>query len=311
MEYVIETRELTKYYRGLFFRKKNPALRELVLNVPQGAVYGFLGPNGAGKTTTIKLLMGLIKPTAGTAKVLGKDTEDVDIKQFIGFLPDTPAFNNYLTAYEFLNICGKLLRIPSDQREGRIKEVLELVDMKKYAKARLGGFSRGMLQRIGIAQAIMNHPKLLILDEPLLGLDPHGRQDLKNIILSQKSKGATVFFSSHILSDVEQICDHFGIIFAGRLLCSGSFSDLLSETGYRVHAMPSRNTDVADLLNDAASASKMPDGGWDLVFKPNVQVKARIDEIKAKDPEGITITPSRENLEDFFFRKIESAKNSE
>jgi ABC-2 type transport system ATP-binding protein len=237
------------------------------------------------------------------------DKDDVEIKRVIGFLPDAPAFSSYLSAYEFLVICAKLLRIPSDKRKKRIAEVLEIVKMTKHAKSKLGGFSRGMVQRIGIAQAILNNPKLLILDEPLVGLDPHGRQELKDIIMYQKSQGTNVFFCSHILSDVEKICDYLGILNNGKLLCSGKIDDLLSQTGSRVHINPGHDDLAQPMMPFATGSIKLPEGGWELMFSSDNEVKNKIKELKEKNPEHVTETPSRENLEDFFFRKIENERS--
>ena len=305
---VIESKGLTKYYGNFFWKQKIPALDQLTIDIPEGAIFGFLGPNGAGKTTTIRLMMDLIRPSSGSALVLGVPPSDVKIKSQIGYLPDSPAFSSYLSAYEFLNICSKLLGIPSKIRRDRIDEVLHIVAMKKHANSKLGGFSRGMLQRIGIAQAILNKPKLLILDEPLVGLDPLGRQELKDIIMKQKAEGANVFFCSHILSDVEKICDHLGILYEGRLLCSGKVEDLLSETGLRVLIRPGNDEIAKKLMPDATGSIKLLDGGWELVFSASNGLTERIAEISEKHPGKLQITPSRENLEDFFFRKVDNEK---
>ncbi len=304
MENIIETDKLTKYYGRFFWRQKSPALSELSLKIPAGAIFGFLGPNGAGKTTTIKLLMDLIKPSGGKALVLGEAPDNIEIKRQIGFLPDAPAFSPYLTANEFLKICSKLLGIPSDIRKKRIAEVLETVKMTKHARSKLGGFSRGMIQRIGIAQAILNHPKLLILDEPLVGLDPHGRQELKDIIMKQKAAGTNVFFCSHILSDVEKICDHLGILCEGNLLCVGRIDELLSETGMRLHINPGHDEIAKEVLSEATETIKLPNGSWELTFTDNQNIKDKLKTIKEKNGDAVAITASRENLEKFFFRKI-------
>jgi ABC-2 type transport system ATP-binding protein len=309
MENVIEINGLTKYYGSFIWKKKVPALDNLSLNIPSGAVFGFLGPNGAGKTTTIKLLMDLIKPSSGSAMVLGAPPDNVKVKKQIGFLPDAPAFSSYLSANEFLNICAKLLGISSSERKKRIAEVLEVVKMTKHAKSKLGGFSRGMIQRIGIAQAILNDPKLLILDEPLVGLDPHGRQELKDIILDQKSRGTNVFFCSHILSDVEKICDHLGILFEGKLLCSGSVDELLSQTGSRLHINSGHDDIAKTMLSDASETIKLSDGSWELTFSDKKEIKDALKALKEKHGNDVTITPARENLEEFFFRKIEAERS--
>ncbi len=308
MEYVIKTENLTKTYGWLFWKRKEPALDSLNIQIPKGTIFGFLGPNGAGKTTTIRLLMDLIKPTGGSATVLGRPTDDTDIKNKIGFLPDTPAFGTYLTAYEFLQVCARLLRIPQELRKKRIDEVLETVKMSKSAKLKLGTFSRGMLQRIGIAQAILNKPELLILDEPLLGLDPYGRQELKEIIINQKLSGTNVFFSSHILSDVEQICDHIAILNKGKLLCCGRLDELLSSTGFKITVAAGCDAPVKELMADASGTNKLPDGSWELAFPKDEAIKAKLDTLIHRFPEAVKIDSSRENLEEFFFRTVEEAE---
>lgn len=305
---VIETKGLTKYYGALFWKKKEPALDKLTIDIPEGSVFGFLGPNGAGKTTTIRLLMDLIRPTEGEALLFGQPPDNLETKRLIGFLPDNPVFSPYLSAYEFLDICAKLLRIPSAERKKRIDEVVDTVKMTKHINSKLGGFSRGMTQRIGIAQAILNKPKLLILDEPLVGLDPHGRQELKDIILGQKNRGTNVFFSSHILSDVEKMCDRISILHQGNLLCYGKLEDLLSETGSRVHVKHGEDEIIKELLPEATGTIRLSDGSWELVFQNKPEISKRLKAMAEQNPKAITITPSRENLEDFFFRKIENAQ---
>lgn len=307
MPNIIETFDLTKRYGFFLWKQKKPALDRLNISIEEGIIHGFLGPNGAGKTTTIKLIMDLIFPTSGEVKVFGKSPSDLEVKSKIGFLPDSPAFSSYLTAYDFLNICAKLHKIPALERRDRIMEVLTIVKMDKHADSKVGGFSRGMLQRIGIAQAILNRPKLLILDEPLVGLDPHGRQELKEIMLNEKKKGTTVFFSSHILSDVEQICDTISILNKGILLCCGRIDELLSVTGIRAHVSPGNDNCVKELIGMAAGTIKLPNGSWDLVFQNNDEIKNKIDEIKEKNPGVLVTTPTRESLEEFFFRKVENA----
>lgn len=302
---VIRTENLSKTYGFLFTRKKKPSLDSLSVSIPRGSVFGFLGPNGAGKTTTIRILMGLIRPTSGSAQVLGKPTWDVPVKKRIGFLPDTPAFNGMMTASEFLSVCARLYGLNCSERGERIAEVLETVQMTAHAREKISSFSRGMLQRIGVAQTLLNKPELLILDEPLLGLDPYGRQDFKDIILSQSKKGVTVFFSSHILSDVQDICDHAAILNKGHLLCSGSLKDLLQTKGCTVRL---HNADhlLPELMTDAKEIQKLEDGTRELVFPDKTpELAAKLASIKEKEPGKIEIFEQNESLEDYFFRTIE------
>ena len=314
-EYVIQTEKLTKDYSNWLRKTPRPALDQLTISIPKGCVFGFLGPNVAGKTTTIKILMGLIRPTGGNATVLGKPYDDVESKNRIGFLPDSPAFTPTLSANEFLDVCARLLKIPSDRRKKRVEEVLEIVRMSQHAKSKIGTFSRGMLQRIGIAQAILNNPDLLILDEPLLGLDPYGRQEFKEIILGQKNDfHASVFFSSHILSDVEEICDSVSILNKGRLLCAGSLTELLSGGGKGVTVDVRNDEALRELVMYADQVNKTGSGEWELLFKQkDPAAEAKINELGKRFGDQVKIRSANEELESFFFKKIEednAAKNS-
>lgn len=309
MENVIDTQNLSKTYRAFFWGKSVHALDKLTLSIPKGIIFGFLGPNGAGKTTTIKLLMDLIRPTEGKARVFGKPVDNVDIKHKIGFLPDSPSFSSYLSAYEFLSTCAKLLKINGKERKNRIYEVLEMVRMREHAKEKLGGFSRGMIQRVGIAQALLNKPELLILDEPLVGLDPLGRQELKSIIFDQKKLNTNVFFCSHILSDVETICDHVGILHKGKLLRYGALDELLGDKGVRVVAKADARDLVKDLITKAANTKKRQDGGMELEFEGE-EARDEIEKLKAEAKEGIEVSSTKESLESFFFKTIESESPS-
>lgn len=303
MEYAIETRNLTKRYRGRWFRLRAvPAADQISLQVPKGSVFGFLGPNGAGKTTTIRCLMGLVQPTSGEAFVLGHPAFETAVRQRIGFLPDSPSFATHLTALEFLHLCGRLLKIDGSARRQRVEEVLDLVEMAPSAKERLAGFSRGMLQRIGIAQAILNKPELLILDEPLLGLDPLGRETLKNIIRREQEQGATVFLCSHILSDVEKMCDSVGILNKGRLLAAGRLDELLSKRGLSV-LVPKNEEQVVHLLLPICETSRRQDDG-SYTFDIAENQTTKVQEMAATFPSSIQVRPHLESLEDYFFRKI-------
>jgi len=218
--FVVRTENLTKEFKGnsLMRRHLVKALDSLNLQIEAGEIFGLLGPNGAGKTTTFKLLLGLIFPTSGTAWVLGKHIREVKFKKEVGFLPEQPYFYDYLTGEEFLDFYAQLFRFDKKTRKTKVRNLLEMVGIAEKAESlQLRKFSRGMLQRIGIAQALINDPELVILDEPLSGLDPVGRKEVRDIILRLKSEGRTVVFSSHVLSDVEAICSRVGILMQGRL----------------------------------------------------------------------------------------------
>lgn len=226
---VITTEGLTKEFRVGFRMKRVLALDNLNLKVEEGEIFGYIGPNGAGKTTTLKIMMGLIYPTSGNVQIFGRDIKDINIKMDIGFLPEAPYFYDYLTAREFLDFYSQLFGLGKKERERRIEELLDMVDLRLVKDTQLRKFSRGMLQRIGIAQALINDPKLVVLDEPMSALDPVGRTKIRDVILRLKDEGKTVFFSSHILSDVEMICDRVGLLVNGKLKEIGKLEELLGE----------------------------------------------------------------------------------
>ena len=232
--HAIRTEGLTKHYSVGFWRPRPyVALDGLSLEVAPAEIFGFLGPNGAGKTTTLKLLMQLVYPTSGAAWILGKPVGDLDVKRRIGYLPENPYFYDYLTAEELLRFYAKIFRIPKGQIEDRIDEVLKLVELHEARKRPIRTYSKGMQQRVGLAQALINNPDLLILDEPTSGLDPIGRMKVRQIIQRLKNEGKTVFFSSHELGEVETVCDRVAILADGELKAAGRVVDLVTE--YRCH----------------------------------------------------------------------------
>jgi len=232
----IKTEDLTKAYRSFFGRKKVLALNKLNIAIRKGEIFGLLGPNGSGKTTTLKLLLGLLFPTEGRAYVLGKATDDVAVKSRIGFLPEESCFYRFLNADEILDFYGQLFRIPGKERKLRTSRLLKRVGLESARKRHLKQYSKGMLRRIGIAQALINDPDLIILDEPTSGLDPIGTRETKDLILELKSQGKTVLLCSHLLSDVQDICDRVAIIDKGELQISGTIDELLA------------NEDIIELL---------------------------------------------------------------
>lgn len=229
MEPVIHVEGLCKDYRVGFWGRRVTVLRDLTLEVRAGETYGYLGPNGAGKSTTIKLLLGLIQFTAGSGQVLGCPLGNPISRRQIGFLPENPSFYEYLTGEEFLTYCGRLLGMPRGRLRDQVPALLDEVGLGRAARQQIRKFSKGMVQRLGLAQALLGDPKLLILDEPMSGLDPIGRKEARDLILRQRAAGRTVFFSTHILPDVEMICDRVGILVGGRLVKSGPIHELLGE----------------------------------------------------------------------------------
>ncbi|MGC8797689.1 MAG: ABC transporter ATP-binding protein [candidate division WOR-3 bacterium] len=225
---VIETVRLTKTYRTGFRMKRVQALVDLNLQVERGEIFGFLGPNGAGKTTAIKIIIGLAKPTRGYALVLGKPPRETRVKHRVGFLPESPYFYEYLTATEFLTLAAQLSGVSRNEIKPRVRQLLKMVRLEQAANQQMRGFSRGMLQRVGIAQALIHDPEVVILDEPMGGLDPIGRKEFRDIIVGLREQGKTVFFSTHILADVEMICDRVGIIVSGRMVEVGRLNEILT-----------------------------------------------------------------------------------
>ncbi len=214
----IEIENLTKDYPyGFLQMKKKRSLEALTMQVQVGEVFGFLGPNGAGKSTTIKLLMRLIFPTAGTARILGKPISDIGMHKDVGYLPEQPYFYDYLTAAELLDYFARFHDFDAAERKRRVAEMLEKVGLATAGRIQLRKYSKGMLQRVGLAQAILHDPAVVVLDEPMSGLDPVGRREVRDIILELKKQGKTVLFSTHILSDAEMLCDRVGVIVGGKL----------------------------------------------------------------------------------------------
>lgn len=229
MAEALKIHSLHKSFRTGFFFKQKKILKGISLTVDEGEIFGYLGPNGAGKTTTIKCIMGLIFPEMGEIRILGQPYLSLKAKADIGFLPENPYFYDYLTATQFLRFYSQLFQLKKDEREKRIIDLIKLVELEKSADLQLRKFSKGMLQRIGLAQALLNEPALVFLDEPLGGLDPIGRKEMRDIIIRLREEGKTVFLSSHILQDIEMICDRVAIIVSGEIVNAGRLSDMISE----------------------------------------------------------------------------------
>jgi ABC-2 type transport system ATP-binding protein len=229
MATVLRIENLYKAFRGGFIPRRKEILRGVSLSVDPGEIFGYLGPNGAGKTTTLKCVLGLIFPDRGRIEIFGRPHLSLQGKERLGYLPENPYFYDHLTGREFLDFYGRLFRLKKKEREEKIKSLLRLVGMERARDLQLRKFSRGMLQRIGLAQALINDPEILFLDEPLGGLDPLGRKEIRDIILELRREGKTVFLCSHILQDIEMICDRVAIIVSGKVISQGALQDLISE----------------------------------------------------------------------------------
>jgi ABC-2 type transport system ATP-binding protein len=305
----IEILGLEKTYMVGFWRKRpKHALRPLHLTVEEGEIFGFLGPNGAGKTTTLKLLLGLVFPTAGTARILGREWTDPQVKAQIGFLPEQPYFYDHLTAHELLDYYGQLSGVPSRDRKHRIEEVLARVGLTDIKGMQLRKFSKGMSQRVGIAQAILHNPKLVFLDEPMSGLDPLGRREVRDLIEQLKQEGKTVFFSTHILPDAEALCDRVAIIHHGELRGVGAVEDLASSVHGKVEVIW-QGTQVPASMKALGGECHVT-GDTVRAVLPETQQDAAIDALRREHIRLIAITPLRTSLEDYFVEKLQRSQTT-
>lgn len=301
----IQTLNLEKTYSVGFWRKKpRVALRPLSLEVHEGEVFGYLGPNGAGKTTTLKLLMGLVFPSAGSARILGLDVNHPQVKAQIGFLPEHPYFYDYLTARELLHYYAQLSGVAAKERSRRVEEVLQRVGLPDVSGVQLRKFSKGMLQRVGIAQAIVHDPRVVFLDEPMSGLDPMGRREVRDLIEGLKHEGKTVFFSTHILSDAEALCDRVAILNKGELRGVGAVAELTSTVHGKVELIWAGPSVPTGLNSIAADCHVTGETGRAVVGEESVN--AAIDAIRAAQFRLISVTPVRATLEDYFVQRLES-----
>jgi len=302
---IIEINNLTKDYEVGFWRKRKVrALDGLSLTVEPHQIFGFLGANGAGKTTTLKLLMRLIFPTNGSARILDRDISDVSMHARIGYLPESPYFYDYLTAREFLNYCGELFGLNKNVRQARSEELLARVNLdRKSWDRQLRKFSKGMLQRVGLAQALVNDPEIVFLDEPMSGLDPVGRREVRDLIAALRSEGKTVFMCSHILSDIEVLCDSVAILKGGRVSRSGSLDELRETETNAVEVIATCDATghgmLQPLLQGLAVVSTTPVG-----LRIEVGDEKDVDVVLAKLREVngklISVNPVKQSLEELF-----------
>ncbi|CAN5413944.1 ABC transporter ATP-binding protein [soil metagenome] len=292
--------------------RKRVALKPLTLQVQEGEIFGLLGPNGAGKTTTLKILMGLHFPTTGTATIMGKPLEDKSVKEKIGFLPENPYFYDYLRGEEFLDYYGQLYGMPKEVRRRRIPELLEQVGLSHAADLPLRGYSKGMLQRAGLAQALLNDPKIVFLDEPQSGLDPFGRKEVRDLILSLRDAGKTVFFSSHILQDAEVICDRVAILHKGERIALGPLSEMLSAKikEYEV-AFSDPSAEVLTQARNSAQRIVERHNEFLAVFPQEDEARKLVQEIFAGGGKLHSFVARKETLEEYFIREIEGKRREE
>jgi ABC-2 type transport system ATP-binding protein len=309
----IETEGLTKdYYLGFWRPRPYRALDGLTMSVEEGEVFGFLGPNGAGKSTTLKLLMGLIFPTSGTARILGKPIGDLETRRRIGFLPENPSFYDYLTAEELLEYFAGLSGLRGEERRRRVTASLDEVGIAAERRMPLRSFSKGMIQRVGVAQALVAEPRIVFLDEPMSGLDPLGRRHLRQLLLQLRDRGCTVFFSSHILSDAEALCSQVGIVAQGRLMALGRLADMVAFElrGWEMVVANLPETTKAR-LHGRASLTALSNQRYTIELPAHEAPDQLIQTLAADGVEVVSLNPIRATLEDYFVSMVNAASPRE
>ena len=302
-EPAIEIESLTKDYpTGFLHLKTKRSLENLSMRIEEGESFGFLGPNGAGKSTTIKLLMGIIFPTSGRAKILGRPITDVEMHKDIGYLPEQPYFYDYLTAAELLDYFARFYGMKAAERKERVAKLLKKVGLETAGKIQLRKYSKGMLQRVGLAQAILHDPKLVILDEPMSGLDPVGRREVRDIILELKREGKTVMFSTHILSDAEALCDRVGVIVGGKLRGVGAPGQLVD--------MKTQGMEILFALTGASDkpllAKAMKTGEYYRLQVAEGELYVAIEQLRGTGARILSVTQVKATLEEFFMNLVEA-----
>ncbi len=300
----IEIIGLKKTFTSNFLLKKYNVLKGINISVEKGEIYGFLGPNGAGKTTTIKCMLGLISFDSGESFIYDKNSRSLEGRKKIGFLPEHPYFYDYLTAKELLCFSGMLFSIPVKKVKNRAKDLLELVGLEGKEDLKLKKFSKGMIQRLGFAQALINDPEIVILDEPFSGVDPIGRKELRDLIISLKKSGKTVFFSSHILQDMEMIVDTVGIILEGKIIKQGKLYDLISHS-VQYYEVVFKDVDES-LLRSNNIGFELKDNNYITKLKDFEKLNHVIEFVIMNHGKIVSIIPIKMSLEDIFLREIKA-----
>jgi len=299
---------LTKtFWSGWPGRPSVTVLDGLTLSIEQGQIYGFLGPNGSGKTTTLKILLGLMHATTGRVEVLGKPAGNVMVRKRIGFLPESPYFYDYLTAEEFLNFYGHLAGLDRVELNKRVTHLLEIVGLVDARTRQLRKFSKGMLQRIGLAQALIHDPELVILDEPMSGLDPVGRKQVRDLILGLRDQGKTVFFSTHIIPDVEMICDRVGVLAKGKLLTTGRVEELVTRGHTQSVEIVCQGIKADGIPAITSAATRvLQRGQHSLIMLPGPdRLEETLAVIRAQGGTLISVTPQKGSLEELFLQQAD------
>jgi ABC-2 type transport system ATP-binding protein len=304
MPYAIETEGLTKVFRKNWSKKEFRAVDGISLRVDPGTTYGLLGPNGAGKTTFVKMLLSCSHPTAGFAKVFGENTLNLHAREPIGYLPENHRFPTYMTGRGMLDFYGALSGMDSATRSRRIPELLDLVGLGQWGGTRLGKYSKGMLQRVGLAQALMHEPRLLVLDEPSDGVDPVGRRQIRDILEALEKKGVTIFLNSHLLVEVELFCRDVAIIHRGKLALQGSVQELTAGSGYRIEAEQVPDN-LASELHTSAKRIAHTDGTFEVLFENREAANRAVDLLRAQQCPIEKFGRVNSTLEDVFMRTVD------
>ena len=299
---VLQVENLRKEFIRGFFRKRTIAVDGISFDVRPGEVFGFLGPNGAGKTTTMKMLMGLIHPSAGKATLLGAQIGDIAAKRKIGYLPENPYFYDYLSALEFMHMVGRIYGLPRAERQARADRLLDRVGLAMAKTRAMRSYSKGMLQRVGLAQALMGDPELVVLDEPMSGLDPIGRREVRDLIVELREQGKTVFFSTHILADANLLCDRVAIIVKGKLRDVGPLGELLSPKVLKIDVLWQGSEALREQLHAEFGEGPTSSEGEVFVARDQAQLDRFVAAVVAGGGEITSVTPQRETLEELFLR---------
>lgn len=303
MDCAIETEGLTKVFRNRFSGREILAVDNVSLRVERGTTFGLLGPNGAGKTTCVKMILSCARPTAGVARIFGRDSRVPESRRPIGYLPENHRFPTYMTGRGMLDFYAALSGMDGAARGRRIVELLDLVGLEKWGDIRLGKYSKGMLQRVGLAQALMHSPSVLILDEPSDGVDPIGRRQIRDILHALEAKGVTIFLNSHLLQEVELFCRDVAIIHKGRLALEGRIRDLTAGSGYRVEAeqVPER---LVDELRPGATAVAANNGFVEFLFPGRDEANRAVDLLRREQCAIESVTRTKSTLEEVFVRTV-------
>jgi ABC-2 type transport system ATP-binding protein len=307
-EVIVHVEDIIKDFRPGFGLRKKRVLDGISFDVREGEIFGFVGPNGAGKTTMLKLLMGLIRPSSGRASILGHDVSETAFRRHVGFQPENTNFYDYLTAREILRFYGRLSGVPRSGREARVEALLEQVGLSHVADARLRTYSKGMLQRVGIAQALVHDPRVVFLDEPMSGLDPIGRKDIRDLVLRLRAEGKTVFMNTHILPDVEMVCDRVAIIVKGRIMHQGAIDQFLQEGAREADLVLACLPPEIPAHLEEVFAARIRGHGERIEVRVNEKdVQGVLGTAIAAGAEVVSVTPHRVSLESIFLHAVEES----